>query len=135
MSAPVPRHPPRLSPEARPRMTLILRIGLLAALALLVVALVAYLLEHPGATSASALASNPILHYLNLPGLAAGLAGGRPEAWMTLGLLVLLATPLVRVLTGTYYFHQDGERTMTAITVVVFLLLLVGILVIGPFLP
>jgi uncharacterized membrane protein len=116
-------------------MTLVLRVGLLSSLALLLGSVVAYLLAHPGATSESALANNPILNYLNFPGLARGLAAGRIEAWMTLGLLVLLATPIVRVLSGVYYFHQDGERTMMYVTTTVFLLLLVGVLVIGPYIP
>ncbi len=127
--------PGRLPPEARARMTLVLRVGLVAAIALLLGSLVAYLLANPGATSSGALAHNPIHAYLNVVGLAQGIAAGRPEAWMTLGLLVLVATPIVRVLSGIYYFQKDGERTMLYITTTVFVLLLIGILVIGPFIP
>jgi len=129
-SAPAP--PPELPAAAYERMSLVLRVGLLASLVILVGGLAAYLLAHPAASSGSVLSSNPILQYLSFPGLAHGLASGSIPAYLTLGLLVLLATPLVRVLSGIYYFHHGGERTMTAVTVTVLVLLLVGILVIGP---
>jgi uncharacterized membrane protein len=113
-------------------MTLVLRGGLLVSLAILLGALVAYLLENPGATSTGTIATNPIAEYLNLGGLAHGLATGAPEAYLGLGLFVLIATPLLRVATGIYYFGTNHERTMTAVTIVVLVLLLLGILVIGP---
>jgi uncharacterized membrane protein len=94
--------------------------------------LIAYLIVHPSATSQTALASNPILQYLNPAGLVHGLVTGRREAYLTLGLLVLLATPILRVATGVYYFHKDGERSMTLLTATVFVLLLVALLVVGP---
>jgi len=113
-------------------MTFILRVGLGLALVILVSGLAAYLVLYPGATSSSVLSGNPILRYLNLPGLASGLMSGSVEAFLTLGLVVLVATPLVRVLTGFYYFRRAGERAMTAITLGVLVMLLVGLLVIGP---
>ncbi len=125
----------RLSPEAYRRMVIVLRAGLGLAVAILLGALVAYLLTYPNATSQAILATNPILRYLSPGGLVQGLAAGHREAFLTLGLLVLLATPILRVATGAYYFYQDGEREMAAITTTVFVLLLVGLLVIGPYIP
>ncbi|MGA7475875.1 MAG: DUF1634 domain-containing protein [Thermoplasmata archaeon] len=122
-----------LPPEAYVRMTLVLRVGLGLSLAILVASLAAYIVTHPGATSGSVLSTNPILGYLSFPGLGSGLASGAVEAFLTLGLVVLVATPLVRVLSGFYYFRQAGERTMTAITLAVLAMLLVGLLVIGPY--
>lgn len=113
-------------------MTLVLRVGLVASLAVLLAALIAYLLAHPGASSESVIGSNPILQYLGVGGLAAGLATGSIPAYLTLGLLILVATPLVRVLSGFYYFRKDGERPMALITMTVLLLLVLGLLVIGP---
>ena len=121
-----------LPPEAYRRMTFVLRVGLGLSLAILVGSLVAYVLVYPGATSSSVLSGNPILRYLSLPGLATGLASGAVEAYLTLGLVVLVATPIVRVLSGFYYFRKGGERTMTAITFAVLAMLVVGLLVIGP---
>ncbi|MGA8711050.1 MAG: DUF1634 domain-containing protein [Thermoplasmata archaeon] len=119
--------------EAYLRMTLVLRVGLGVALAILGVGIVAYTLENPNASSSSVLTSNPILSYLSLEGLASGLASGAVGAFLTLGLIVLVATPIVRVLSGLYYFRQAGERTMTMITFAVFVLLIVGLLAIGPY--
>ncbi len=114
------------------RMARVLRAGLYASLAILVGAMVAFLLLHPATTSADAIESNPILRFLSLSGLAGGLASGAPTAYLTLGLLVLVATPLVRVAAGFYYFRRGGERTMAAVTFTVVALLLLGLLVIGP---
>jgi uncharacterized membrane protein len=116
-------------------MTQVLRVGLVLSLAIMTGALIAYLIAYPSATSGSVLASNPILQYLSFPGLVRGIATGRREAYLTLGLLVLIATPVLRVLTGVYYFHRDGERGMAAITATVFVLLLVGLFLIGPYIP
>lgn len=124
--------PPELPPQAYVRMTLVLRIGLYLAVLVLIVSLAAYLVAHPGASSAGAISSNPILGYLGLSGLASGLAAGAPAAYLTLGLLVLVATPIVRVVSGFYYFERNRERTMAAVTFSVLVLLLVGLFVIGP---
>jgi len=121
-----------LPAEAYIRMTWVLRTGLVLSLAMMGGALVAYLVANPGASSSSILSANPILQYLSLSGLASGLVSGSITAYLTVGLLVLVATPIVRVASGLYYFRRAGERTMTAVTFTVLVLLLVGVLVIGP---
>jgi uncharacterized membrane protein len=126
----VPERP--LPLEAYRRMTLVLRVGLVASLLILGGGLIAYLTEKASHSADSVVHSNPILQYLNLPGLWSGLLGGSVEAYLTLGLLVLVATPIVRVISGLYYFQRGGERAMTAITFSVVVLLLVGLLVLGP---
>jgi hypothetical protein len=80
-----------LPPSAYVRMSGLLRLGLGISLGLLIVALIAYLLVHPSETSAHAIATNPILSFLNAGGLAQGLVTGNAAAF---GLLVL--GPLVR---------------------------------------
>jgi uncharacterized membrane protein len=128
----VPPTRTELPVAAYERMTLVLRVGLYVSVAVLLASLAAYLLLHPGATSGEAIASNPILGYLGLTGLARGLVAGTPASYLTLGLLVLVATPVVRVISGCYYFERNGERTMALVTFAVLVLLLVGLLVIGP---
>jgi uncharacterized membrane protein len=122
----------RIPPAAYSRMTLVLRGGLISSLAVLAVALGVYLVEEPSVTSQGTIGSNPALRYLSLNGLAGGLGSGSPAAYLTLGVLVLVATPVVRVLSGFYYFQRGGERAMAGLTITVFALLLVGLLVIGP---
>ena len=131
VSPPIEAH--RLPDEAYVRMTLVLRLGLGLAIAVLLGGIVAYVLAHPGQSSENVLAHNPILNYLSVPGLGTGLAAGSNGAVLTLGLIVLVATPIVRVVSGLYYFRKVGERAMTAITLTVLVLLMLGLLVIGPF--
>ncbi len=121
-----------LPDSAYVRMSLVLRLGLGVSLAILIAGLIAYLIQHGTESYSVIVSSNPILSYLNLRGLAAGLAGGHIEAYLTLGLLALVATPILRVLSGFYYFHSGGERVMAAITFAVMILLLLGLLVLGP---
>jgi uncharacterized membrane protein len=123
---------PTLPPSAYERMAWLLRAGLLTSLTLLVGALVAYLVLHPAETSAHAIATNPILVFLSAGGLWSGLAAGNSAAYLTLGLLVLVATPILRVASGFYYFRRGGERGLAAITFAVLVMLLLGLLVIGP---
>lgn len=121
-------------PESEYRwMSVLLRGGLLASLTLLVGALTAFARTHPDLTVARGVATNPILEFLGLPGLASGLAAGDPAAYLTLGLLAMVATPILRVAAGFYYFRRGRERGMEAITLSVLVLLLVGLLVLGPF--
>jgi uncharacterized membrane protein len=123
-----------LPPAAYVRMTLILRAGLLLSLTILAVTLAVYVAVHPAATSASVIGSNPILRYLSVTGLVVGLARGSLEAYLTLGLLVLLVTPVLRVASGFYYFEKGHDRGLARITLAVLLLLLFGLLVLGPLL-
>ena len=122
-----------LPSEAYVRMTYVLRLGLGLALVVLAGGIIAYIVENPGVSSSTVLSSNPILGYLSFPGLASGLASGSVGAILTLGLIVLVATPIVRVVSGMYYFRKGGEREMTAISFTVLVLLLLGLLVIGPY--
>jgi uncharacterized membrane protein len=121
-----------LPPAAYARMTLVLRLGLALSLAILGGGVVIYLLLNPGMSASSVLSSNPILSYLSLSGLEAGLASGSVNAVLTLGLIVLVATPIARVASGLYFFGKVGERAMTAIAFAVLVLLLLAVLVIGP---
>jgi uncharacterized membrane protein len=129
---PAPGVEVRLPPEAYRRMTLVLRAGLLGSLTILGVTLALYVAQSPSATSEGTIGTNPALQSLSLNGLLSGLAAGSAPAYLTLGLLVLVATPLVRVLSGFYYFQRGGERAMAAVTISVLALLLVGLLFVGP---
>ena len=132
-TAPVRASPAQpLPPEAYARMTLVLRLGLALSLAILASGVVIYLLVNPDLSPSSVLSNNPILSYLSLQGLGSGLAAGSVSAVLTLGVIVLVATPIVRVVSGLYVFAQVGERAMTAIAFTVLVLLLLAVLFIGP---
>jgi uncharacterized membrane protein len=75
-----------------------------------------------GATTTAAAATT------NFGGLAARLAILEPLAIAQLGLLTLLATPVVRVAASVVAFASEGDRLYAAITLVVLAILLTSIL-------
>lgn len=113
-------------------MVRVLRAGLILSLAILFGALVAFLIAQPSTSFGQVVASNPVLQYLGVVALGTGLAHGVPEAYLLLGVLVLVATPIVRVLTGLYFFYRNREFAVARVALTVAVLLVVGILVVGP---
>jgi uncharacterized membrane protein len=68
---------------------------------------------------------------LDLAALPADLLALRPEGFLWLGLLVTIATPLLRVVTATLGFARAGERRMVglglAVLVVIALAVVAGV--------
>ena len=126
---------PTLPPRAYERMALLLRIGVVASALMLGGGLLGFLVQNPSATFDSILTTNPIQRYLNASTLASSLVTGRPEAWMTLGILVLIATTVGRVAQAARYFFAGRERALGAVTLTVAILLLVALFVVGPSVP
>ena len=60
--------------------------------------------------------------------LATGLAELRPVAFAQAGLLVLIATPVARVLASVIGFALEGDRLYAAITLAVLAILLLSLL-------
>ncbi len=60
--------------------------------------------------------------------LAAQLAAGNPYAVMQLGILLLLLTPLLRIVTAAVSFHAERERRYTLVALVVLTIILVSVL-------
>ena len=75
------------------------------------------------------LVSLPFPH--TLPAVFHDLVRGEPLAVIGLGLLVLLATPVLRVIVSIVGFALEGDRTYVAITTLVLTILLFSIIVIG----
>ncbi len=69
---------------------------------------------------------------LNIGQLLSGVAQGMPVYVIQLGLVVLLATPVVRVLASVIVFAAERDRTYVAITLIVLGILLLSIFVVGP---
>ncbi len=126
--------PEPLPPAAYGNMAIVLRAGLLAAMGLFVAGLSLFFLEHPGEDLARLDSVNYFTRYLDPRVLFPALAAARPGAVLTLGMLVLVATPMARVATGIYYFHRHEEGEMTVVTATVLALLLLGTLVLGSYL-
>ena len=63
-------------------------------------------------------------------GVLAGLGAARPIAFAQAGLLVLLATPVIRVAVSLVAFGLERDRLYAAITTTVLILLLVSIFIV-----
>jgi uncharacterized membrane protein len=71
---------------------------------------------------------------VDLPGVLNGLLVLNPSSVIELGLLILLATPVMRVFLSIFLFYFNGEMKYVYITLAVFLILLFSILIV-PFIP
>lgn len=71
---------------------------------------------------------------VSLSGLASGLASFSPFSWIELGVILLIATPVSRVLISVFLFAAERDRLYVVITAVVLTLLLFSMLV-TPFIP
>lgn len=115
-----------LVPPILPRLiyyTLRIGVGLAAALILVGLGL---LVAGPPGTFASAAAMGASFSW---SGLLNGLRAGRPAALLLLGFLVLIVTPLIRVIISMVSFAVAKDRAFTALTLGVLLLLAASVVI------
>jgi uncharacterized membrane protein len=108
----------------------LLRIGVIISLVLMVIGTIISFTHHP-----EYLSSAEELQRLTQPGAAfprtvpdviAGIRDLRGRAIVTLGLLLLIATPVIRVAVSIFAFIYQSDRIFTLITAVVLCLLLLS---------
>lgn len=107
-----------------------LRAGVLTSVALVLIGTIVTFIHHP-----SYLTSNADLATLKasdafpttIPAVARGLAHFEGRAVVMLGLLVLLATPILRVAVSIVTFAQQRDRVFVVITSTVLFLLLLSL--------
>lgn len=108
----------------------VLRIGVGISLALIVLGTLVTFLHHP-----AYLHSNSDLTHLTRPGnalpktprdIASGLLQFRGQAIVALGLLVLVATPVLRVAISIFAFLLQHDRPFVIITTIVLALLILS---------
>jgi uncharacterized membrane protein len=113
----------------------VLRVGVLTSLATILLGTVIAFVHHPEYTSSP----RSLLH-LSRPGatfphtlrdVLTGLAGLRGQAIVVLGLLMLIATPVVRVAVSILFFLEEGDLTYVAITSTVLVLLVLSFFIGG----
>ncbi|MBS1856512.1 MAG: DUF1634 domain-containing protein [Acidobacteria bacterium] len=63
----------------------------------------------------------------NLGGVFSGIAAGRSEDLIQLGLLMLIATPIARVALSVFAFAAERDRTYVVITLIVLAVLLASL--------
>ena len=110
----------------------LLRLGVTVSLILFLCGTVISFAQHPEffsdrsffGHSGSGSPRSPVLH--SLADVAAGLGAFRGEAIVTLGILLLIATPVIRVGVSIFAFIYQRDRLYTLITATVFALLLLS---------
>lgn len=111
--------------------SILLRVGALASLAIVIAGSVVMLVQHPDfLTDPASLA--PILapHSTTrtVGGVLKGLASGRGEAIILLGLMLLIGTPVLRVALSVATFLRSRDRLFAGLTATVLCLLLLSFL-------
>lgn len=101
----------------------VLRGGVLLSAGIILVGVIAYYVRYGSA--ASRLAADRVFPH-TVSSVFAGLAQGSPLAIIALGLLVLLATPVLRVLVSIFAFAVERDWRYTVITTIVLVILLVS---------
>jgi uncharacterized membrane protein len=111
----------------------LLKVGVLTSLAVVILGSVISFVRHP-----EYLTQPPALRRLTHPGAAfphtvgemwAGLKDGRGQAIVVLGLLLLIATPVLRVAASIFGFLYEGDRVYVAITTLVLALLVLSFVI------
>jgi uncharacterized membrane protein len=113
----------------------LLRFGVILSSAFIVVGLAIIFVKNPPAFPATVeqlTASNFGKTTLDAGVLLSGVAAANAIYVIQLGLIILLATPVVRVAASVILFAAEKDRTYVAITLIVLGILIVSIFVIGP---
>ena len=66
------------------------------------------------------------------PAIVAAALAGRREAVIQLGVVILIATPIARVLLSLVAFALQRDRTYVVVTLIVLVVLLSGLFGVGP---
>jgi uncharacterized membrane protein len=124
---------PSFPPVAFERIAGLLRVGILGFLLFAGAGMVLQLVLNPFEDVSSVLASNPLRDYGSWGAFFSDLASGHAAALIILGIYVLVAVTIGRVLLATVDFYRGGERTLGQLSAIVVVLLLVGLFVVAPF--
>ena len=137
MSAHRAAHEPHLPPDVDPKVrqielliSTLLRTGVIASLSLVVIGALLGALRHP-----DYMMSAPALHQLTTPGadfphtwgaVGRGLLHLQGQSIIAAGLLLLIATPVMRVAVSVFAFRAEGDKLYTRITLAVLFFLLLS---------
>lgn len=110
----------------------VLRIGVTLSLIFLVTGTILSFVHHPEYRVSSAAMDRLMERPEGSPGfleaVAPGLRHGRGQALVAVGLLLLILTPITRVVMSLILFLRQGDRAFAAITAFVLVLILVSML-------
>ena len=123
---------PTFSPAAYEQVARLLRSGVIGFLILATVGMVAELILSPSETVSALLVSHPATEYGSAGDLVGALGAGYPDALIILGIYLMVAVTVGRVVLATADLYRGGERALGTISAAVVALLLVGLFVVAP---
>lgn len=121
MNARVPEHPARLSRASRARVERLVERLLLAAIGVCVVLMLA------GTAMGLAAGDGPPHEVLAVSSVPGALARLEPAAYLSLGLIALIATPFVRVAGSLVVFALERDRRYVLVAGAVLAIMLVSV--------
>jgi uncharacterized membrane protein len=103
--------------------------GMILSSATYIIGIVLFLLQNPAQAN--------LPHYQSITEFIAGLVTGRSAAVLTLATVILIATPITRVVVSIFTFAANRNHKYVAVTVIVLLILITSILLgyVGHFNP
>jgi uncharacterized membrane protein len=117
----------------------VLRYGVVISAAVILIGTISLATSIGSADTSSYLNYNPgaVPHdgvQVSVSAILGGLASFDPFSWIELGVILLIATPVARVLISVFLFAAETDKLYVLITAVVLALLLFSMLV-TPFIP
>jgi uncharacterized membrane protein len=112
----------------------VLRVGVATAAILVLFGLVLFVVQDHGHDRTSldtALGRHTTVRPLHPADVLDGLGAGKPAAFIELGLLVLILTPIVRVAMTLVLFERQRDWTFVALSGVVLAILILGLFGVG----
>ena len=106
----------------------VLRYGVLLCLIVIGIGLALRMFEPGNAEQVQAILNGQSIPGQLAPGLLAGLRAMHPDSVIALGLLMLIALPILRVALTTILFFRERDWAFFAITLVVLCVLLFGVI-------
>jgi uncharacterized membrane protein len=134
MSQPAPQTPPHppsadLVRKVELLISNLLRTGVISSLAVVIIGLVVSFVHHPAylhAEQMSAVASRTSANLHSLPDLGRSLLELRGEAIIMAGLLLLIATPVMRVAVSIFAFIFERDPIFVVVTTFVLAMLILS---------
>ena len=105
----------------------LLRIGVLLATAVVFIGAVRYLWRNGDLAPDYAVFAGPLANSRSQPGIANTAFALRGSTIITLGLIILVATPVARVVFAVIGFAMERDRLYTVVSLVVLAILLFGL--------
>jgi uncharacterized membrane protein len=105
-----------------------LRIGVVTAATIVLIGGVYYLVQNSSATPAYGTFHGTSKHFANLAGMARNIRALNSYGIIQLGLLVLIATPILRVMFSVIAFAAERDIVYVTVTLIVLAVLLYSLL-------